>query len=392
MVILKLAFRNITHAGLRTWLNVIVLSIAFVAIVWVQGFINGMAKQAMEETIRAEIGGGQYWHKAYDRYDPLTIEDSHGALTPQMNELISSGKATAILMTSGAIFPDGRVQTAIIKGIDPDQSILEIPAHFLNTDNPDIVPALIGTRMAKQAKLKIGDFVTARWRDIHGTFDATDIQIVQIMKTNAPSIDSGQIWIPLDRMREMLQTPNEATLVTLKQDIESVPPGDGLWIHRDMDFLLKEITDLIKVKSGGSAILYVLLLAMALLAIFDTQVLAIFRRRKEMGTLMALGMPRSSVISLFTLEGSLHGLLALIVGAIWGMPLLYLTAVNGFGMPEATDSMGFALPNTLYPSYGLGLLLGTTLVILFTVTLVSFLPTRKIVKLKPTDALRGTSS
>jgi len=49
---------------------------------------------------------------------------------------------------------------------------------------------------------------------------------------------------------------------------------------------------------------------MALLAVFDTQVLAIFRRRKEMGTLMALGMTRWDIISLFTLEGSLLGILA----------------------------------------------------------------------------------
>ncbi len=47
--------------------------------------------------------------------------------------------------------------------------------------------------------------------------------------------------------------------------------------------------------------MYVLLMGM-LLAIFDTQVLAAFRRRREMGTLMALGMLRSQIIGLFTLE------------------------------------------------------------------------------------------
>ncbi len=51
----------------------------------------------------------------------------------------------------------------------------------------------------------------------------------------------------------------------------------------------------------GSLIMYVLLMGM-LLAIFDTQVLAAFRRRREMGTLMALGMLRSQIIGLFTLE------------------------------------------------------------------------------------------
>lgn len=393
MLIVKLAFRNILGAGLRTWLNVFVLSMAFVAIIWIQGLINGQQRQVISNMIDSELGGGQYWYKTYDPYDPFTVEESHGSLTPKVAELVSSGQATAILITSGAIYPQGRVQTALIKGIDPAQEIVSIPAWDLKSDDPYIIPALIGTRMAKQTSLKKGDLVTARWRDINGTFDAADLEIVQIMDTHAPAIDSGQVWIPLDKMQEMLQAPGEATLIIMDRDMTSMPPGDEVWIKKDLDFLLKDIMEMIKMKSSSSAILYGLLLAMALLAIFDTQVLAIFRRRKEMGTLMALGMPRSGVIGLFTLEGALHGILALFVGMIYGAPIMYLTAAKGLTFPkEAVDSTGMAMSNVLYPSYSLNLVIGTTLLVFVTVTIVSFMPARKIVKLKPTDALRGKLS
>ena len=139
--------------------------------------------------------------------------------------------------------------------------------------------------------------------------------------------------------------------------------------------------------------MYALLMAMALLAIFDTQVLSIFRRRKEMGTLMALGMTRGGVIKLFTLEGALHGILALIIGVVYGFPLMYLTALKGLPLPsDAIDQMGVAMPSVLYPSYSIWLIGGTTLLVFITTTVVSFLPTRKIAKLKPTDALRGKLS
>ncbi|MBA7590710.1 hypothetical protein ES708_32840 [subsurface metagenome] len=190
----------------------------------------------------------------------------------------------------------------------------------------------------------------------------------------------------------MLQAPGEATLVVLRKNIESVPAGDVTWIHSDQDLLLKDIRDMIKAKSVGSSIFYLLLLSMALLAIFDTQVLAIFRRRKEMGTLMALGMDRIRVITLFTLEGALHGIMALFVGAVYGIPLLAFTAVKGIPLPDVTDDFGMALSSTLYPSYGVKLVVATTLLVLITVTFVSFLPTRKISKLRPTDALRGKLS
>jgi ABC-type antimicrobial peptide transport system permease subunit len=80
----------------------------------------------------------------------------------------------------------------------------------------------------------------------------------------------------------------------------------------------------------------------------------------------------------------------LVVGAIYGIPLLWLSAVTGMTFPQETmDSMQLALPTTLYPAYGVPLVLGTIVIVLITVTIVSFLPTRRISKLKPTDALRG---
>jgi putative ABC transport system permease protein len=392
MLTLKLAFRNLMGAGIRTWLNAFVLSLAFVIIIWFQGLIQGMNEYARQTTIDYDAGGGQFWHKDFDPYDPLTFEDSHATLSPALAELISQGSATPILVTSGAIFPEGRVQPAILRGIDPSQQILKLPTEFLYPKDDDLVPALIGAQMAKQTKLRVGDEVTIRWRDVHGTFDADDVRIAQIMNVSAPSVDQGQIWLPLESLRLMLRAPGEASYVVLGRDVQNPPAGGDTWVYRDLDFLLKEITELVRMKSGSSNLLYGLLLFMALLAIFDTQVLAIWRRRKEIGTLMALGMERVKIIGLFTFEGAMHGLLALIVGAIYGIPILALTFAKGLPMPAMQADFGIALPQSLYPSYGLRLVVGTTLLVLIAVTIVSFLPASKIARLKPTDALRGKTS
>jgi ABC-type antimicrobial peptide transport system permease subunit len=59
-------------------------------------------------------------------------------------------------------------------------------------------------------------------------------------------------------------------------------------------------------------------------------------------------------------------------------------------MPEATDDYGIAgLASTLYPVYSLRLILGTVLIVAIIVIIVSYLPSKKISKLKPTDALQG---
>lgn len=56
---------------------------------------------------------------------------------------------------------------------------------------------------------------------------------------------------------------------------------------------------------------------------------------------------------------------------------------------DAIDSYGLALGNVIYPTFTMGLILGTTLLIFVTTTIVSYMPSRKIAKLKPTEALRG---
>jgi len=111
--------------------------------------------------------------------------------------------------------------------------------------------------------------------------------------------------------------------------------------------------------------MFSLLLGMALLAVFDTQVLSIFRRRKEIGTLMALGMTKWSVIFLFTFEGCLVGLLSFIAGSIYGFPILTYLAKNGLVLPRMIERSQFAALLTLYPKYGLKLYVVTGLVLLY---------------------------
>ena len=119
MMIPKLAFRNLMGAGLRTWLNVFVLSLAYVAIIWMQGLYQGMNDQVSTAMINSEIGGGQYWQRGYDPYDPFTLEDAHATIPAQLAAMISEEKATAILIVQSTLYPNGQVRTALLKGIDP---------------------------------------------------------------------------------------------------------------------------------------------------------------------------------------------------------------------------------------------------------------------------------
>jgi ABC-type lipoprotein release transport system permease subunit len=326
------------------------------------------------------------WHKDFDPYDPYTWQDAHAPVTEDIMKLVKNNVLTPVLVDQATIYPQGRMENIVLKGIDPEQKIVALPTNLLVSAGEDI-NAVIGKRMSSSTGLKKGDFLLVRWRDKNGTFDAMELQIAGVFDCNVPAVDEGQIWISLDKLQKMTGMEGEATFFIAGK---SYTGGDKAgWKYKDLKFLLSDLDKIIKSKKIGQSIIYLLLLFIALLAIFDTQVLSIFRRQKEIGTYIALGMTRYQVVGIFTVEGASHSLLAIIFGAIYGVPLLLLVSKLGIPLPSATGQLGIALAEKIFPAYSIGLITFSILLVVITSTIVSYLPAKKIASMNPTDALKG---
>ncbi|MFL2983586.1 MAG: ABC transporter permease [Candidatus Neomarinimicrobiota bacterium] len=387
-MLFKIAFKNLLGARLRTFLNVFVTSISFFMIIFMSGMYDGMRQHAKQVTIDTEIAGGAYWHSMYDPLDPMSFEDSHSILPLNIDALVKKKKAVPILVSQAAIYPNGRIMPVIMKGIQPNQNILNMPTQSLNHNKKIEIPVLIGKGMANNAKLEIGDSFTIRWLDSDGTYDADEGTVVHIMDTENFKLDIGHIWIPINKAQEMLAMKDEATYVAYGKN-EKIINNSESWIHRDVDYLIQDIEAAIEADKPGNQIMFAILLSLAAMGIFNAQVLSIFRRGKEIGTLMALGMTRSRVVGLFTLEGGINAVLALILTIFPFGVILWWTAKYGIPMPMDYTEMGFMIAKQLIPIYSVRLILTTTLLVFLIVIIVSYLPSKRIAKMKPTDALRG---
>ena len=387
-MLFKIAFKNLLGARLRTFLNVFVTSISFFMIIFMTGMYDGMRQHAKQVTIDTEIAGGAYWHPMYDPMDPIIFEDSHSILPQEIDALVKRKKAVPILVSQAAIYPNGRIMPVIMKGIDPNQNILNMPTKILGESMDVNIPVLIGKGMANFTKLDVGDAFTIRWLDSGGTYDADEGTIVKIMDTENFKLDMGHIWIPIQKAQKMLVMENEVTYVAYEKGLEKIhSPGD--WIHRDVDYLIQDIEAAIEADKPGNQIMFAILLSLAAMGIFNAQVLSIFKRGKEIGTLMALGMTRSKVVRLFTIEGGINAVLASALTAFPFGIIFWWTAKHGIPMPMDYTEMGFMIAKQLIPIYSLGLIITTTIVVFTIVIIVSYLPSRRIAKMKPTDALRG---
>ena len=383
----KIALKNLLGAKLRTYLNVFVTSISFFMIIFLTGMYDGMREHAKQVSIDTEIAGGAYWHPQYDPMDPMTFEDAHSIPSGEIWNLIERDQAFPVLVSQATIYPGGRMIPIVMKGITPSQKIINLPTESLSTLDKSIIPVLIGRGMANYAKLNVGDSFTIRWRDINRTYDADEGVVVHIMETENFKVDMGQIWVPIDRVQAMLAMESQATYVTFAEELSLVDSGD--WILRNVQYLIQDIEAAIKADRPAILILFSVLLALAAMGIFNAQVLSIFRRRREIGTLMALGMTRSRIEGLFTLEGGLNAFLAIIMTVILFGPVLWYFRIYGIPLPLDYSEMGLMIAKRLIPVYSIGLLISTTAIISIIVLIVSYMPSRRIAMMEPTDALRG---
>ena len=387
-MLFNIALKNLLGARLRTLLNVFVTAFSFFIILFMLGMYDGMLQHAKNVTIDTEIAGGAFWHPEYDPLDPMSYEDSHSDLPQDIQALVDEKKAFPVLVSQVSIYPGGRIMPAILKGIPPDQNIVNMPTEALLGINDGTIPVLIGKGMARDSKLKVGDSFTIRWMDADKTYDADEGTIIYIMDTENFKLDMGHIWVPLNIAQSMLEMKEEATYVTYAAGITN-DINSKQWIHRDVNYLVQDMEAIIEADKPGAQIMFMILLALAAMGIFNAQVLSIFRRGKEIGTLMALGMTRSRVVGLFTMEGGLNAVLATMMMIILFGPILWYFGVEGIPLPIDYSEMGLIIAKRLIPIYSIGLIVSTMSLVSIIVLIVSYIPSRKITHMKPTDALRG---
>jgi len=105
-------------------------------------------------------------------------------------------------------------------------------------------------------------------------------------------------------LQTLKQAPSMATAIAVKD------PGLGVlslpaYHYMDEKALFFDLDEMMKTEMVQKYITYSLFMFLAMIAIFDTQALAVFKRRKEIGTLTALGMSQRQITTLFTMEGGL---------------------------------------------------------------------------------------
>jgi len=262
--------------------------------------------------------------------------------------------------------------------------------------------ALIGDRLAKYLKLSIGDTLVLIGQGYHGTTAAGKFRIAGIVRMPTSDIDNKIVYLPVDVCQELYNASGMLTSLVLcikdKSDKKinklivslgkEVPPPLRLLGWREMNELLINQMDADN-KSGG--IMVGILYMVIAFGIFGTVLMMTIERRREFGVLVAIGMQKSKLAAIVSIEMIYIGILGILSGIVVAFPAIVIGQYNPIRLSGEYAKV--------YESYGMEpvmpfmpvnfYFLWQSVVVAIIVGIAIIYPVRKIYKMKLVNSLKA---
>jgi putative ABC transport system permease protein len=271
--------------------------------------------------------------------------------------------------------------------------------RYLQDD--DTTAIVIGTVLARNLQVDIGEELTLLGSGLDGSFAAAVVNIVGIYESGIPDIDRAIAEIPLATFQDtfyMQQAAHEVVILTpdlslvsaIGQQVQALLPADQDLVVHDWDALQPGLQQAIKADLAGAWFMYGILVILVAFSVLNTVLMSVLERTREFGIVMALGLTPGRLGRLVVLETLIMGLLGLFIGVALGAMLTLWVGYNGFSYPGMEEMAGkFNVPDRIYPSpTWVTLFIGPSVVFIGTM-LASLYPALRLRKLHPVEAMRA---
>jgi putative ABC transport system permease protein len=356
-MVIKLAFRNIFRNFRRTFFTFLAIAVGLALLIVMDSLLSGIDKESFKKIIDYETGHVKIFYPAYwDDKDSFPLDKVITAPDPLVSGLRANPAVAGVtaridfrIMLSDGI--DEVPAVGIAVDPDKDDTVFRLRSavaqgRYLSATEEGM---LIGEKLARDFNAGVGDTLTVLTRTRYGTYQALDLKIRGILKSNDPQIDWYSIVIPLRLGQKALDLGNSVTEIDIRLKDADLAEAYRDRLARDVvgieAFTWKDLAeDVIAISKAKYTNTFIFLLGIGLISLIgisNTILMAAFERTREIGMMEALGMKRGSVVDLFVLEGFLIGLIGSVVGCGIGALLVqYWTTTVGIDYSFLMQNIG----------------------------------------------------
>ena len=403
---LTLAWRNIWRHPRRSLLTIAAMVFANVLLVFMLGLQLGQYRMMIDNSLRIFTGQMQVQDVNYLDEPQMyrTVPDADrlaGQIRRDTNLDAVSVRAYGFALVSS----EKRTIGVQVTGVDPEHESLvsTIPGlvkegRFLSSASAN--EAIVGSTLARNLKVDIGDELTLLGSGRDGSIAATILPVVGIFNSGSRDLDRQMMEMPIDNFRDVFAMGSHAHSIIIggdremadsySHDVNNIIQHDNKLVLHDWEILMPGLRQAIEADFFSAWIMYALLIILVAFSMMNTMLMSVLERTHEFGILLALGVRHSKLGRIIFAESVVLAFTGMIVGIIAGSLLTLYFYHNGFTYP-GMEEMGerFNIPSILIPEVSLRTILPGPLVVMLASIIASIYPIWHMRKLRPIQALQA---
>ncbi len=405
-----MAWRNIWRNTRRTILTISAIAFASLLLVFMLSFQFGSYETMINTSVKIHTGhlqiqAAEYRKKRNIRY----VVSDLNKIAAVLENIPQIASYTYRAQTFSLVSSAKRTYGAMVTGIDPEgeagvsrlKSLIRQGAYLSGEDTNQ---ALVGSLLARNLHVKIGDELTILGQGRDGSIAATVVTVKGIFNSGIDDFDRSSLQIPLKTFQEVYTMPgmaHEVVIVadslsdvdrikrTIQKDLSSLSTDQRLVIL-DWDELMPGLRQSIEMDLISGLIFYILLVLVVAFSILNTFLMAIFERTKEFGVLMAIGTTPGRLTKVLLIESMTMAAIGIAGGIFIGSLLTIYFQLHGLDISGASELLSqFGITGRIYPKLSwISAISGPTAVLIITF-LAALYPALKVRKMKPVAAMRA---
>ena len=405
----KMAWRNIWRNTRRTILTISAIAFASLLLVFMLSFQFGSYETMINTSVKIHTGHLQIQARDYqEKRDIRLVVASPAKLAailesiPQVESYTFRGQAFSLISSQE------RTYGVLVTGIDPAREAtvsrlksLIRQGEYLTGDDSN--QALVGSILARNLRVDVGDELTVLGQGRDGSIAATVVKIAGIFRSGIDEFDRASLHIPLKTFQEvysMQGAVHEVVAIAasladvdninaiLKSTIPAVKSKKPLTVL-DWNELMPGLRQSIEMDLISGLIFYLLLVLVVAFSILNTFLMAIFERTRELGVLMAIGTTPGRLTKVLLIESMTMTAIGIAAGIIIGSLITLYFQAHGIDFSGASELLSqFGITGRMYPKLSLLSATSGPLAVLLITFLAALYPAIKVRKLQPVEAMR----
>ncbi|MFH1542082.1 MAG: FtsX-like permease family protein [bacterium] len=407
----KIALRNILRNKRRSVLTGLSIAVAVMIAIYMWSLITGVVDNLFDNLVRLQSGHLRILNTEYVKREKMLPLEAHITDYKEAEKIAQANPdvelAVGRIKFGVLLEHQGKNKPVFGVGIVPEQespiSHIEqklVEGRMIQAGKAEIN---IGTNLAKEMGLKLGDTLTVVTQTAYGSITAMNLEIVGIFSFGVISIDKTTFFMPLDKAQVLLDLDNSVTEIFVivkdmnKANIVAEQIKAELVNTYGEQYTTKSWQETgalfayMRLAKGTYGVIYFLVLFLASFTILNTMFMSVLERTREIGMMKALGMKNRQTMTIILFEALLIGTIASFIGAIWGSGVAYYLATEGIDFTATFETIGnfnFPLSSIYRAVFSWGIVFfGFCMGIFFSV-LAAIPAALRASKMEPTEALR----